>query len=388
MRIGILRETHPGEHRVALTPDDVARLSKHGIDVTVLSGAGERAGFPDEHYRGKGAEIAEAPEDLVGHVRALVGVRLPSASAGESAWTKELAAEHILVGLGDPLGSPARLRDLAGSGATVLALELLPRITRAQAMDVLSSQAMVAGYRATLMAAVRLPRLFSMEMTAAGTLAPAQVFVIGAGVAGLKAVATAKRLGGVVSAYDVRPEVREQVESVGGRFVTLELETEESGDAGGYAKELGEEFYRRQRELMSEVVAKSHVVVTTAAIPGRRAPVLITEEMLESMPHGSVVVDLAAATGGNCEATRPDEEVRVGPATILGPTNLPSDMAHHASQMFSRNVTAFLGNLVDESGEPQLEADDPIVRETLVTRDGDLANERVRQALDDSAQET
>lgn len=387
MRIGVLAETHPAENRVALTPDDVARLSRQRIEVVLEAGAGRRAGFPDGLYREKGAEILDGADGVLAASEGLVRVRLPSASTGDDSWTTQLTEGQILVGMADPLASPARVGELARSGAVVFALELLPRITRAQAMDVLSSQAMVAGYKAVLLAAVRLPRLFSMEMTAAGTLAPAQVFVIGAGVAGLKAIATAKRLGAVVSAYDVRSEVREQVESVGGRFVSLELEAEDAGDEGGYARELGEEFYRRQRELMADVVGRSNVVVTTAAIPGRRAPVLITESMLRSMPPESVVVDLAAATGGNCETTRPDEEIDVGGTTLLGPTNLPSEMAFHASQMFSRNLAAFLANLVDEEGRPQTATDDPIVTETVVARGGEIVNDRVREALDAAANE-
>jgi NAD(P) transhydrogenase subunit alpha len=381
MRIGILRETHPGERRVALTPDDVSRLARNEVAVVVEAGAGAGAGFPDQSYADKGAEVVEGADAVVQGADALICVRLPSSTAEPESAIERLGGERILIGLGDPLGAARWIDKLAASGTTAFALELLPRITKAQSMDVLSSQAMVAGYKAVLLAADRLPRLFSMEMTAAGTLRPAQVFVVGAGVAGLKAIATAKRLGAVVNAYDVRPEVKEQVESVGGRFVELELETESSGDEGGYAKELGEEFYRKQRELMAEVVAKSNVVVTTAAIPGKKAPVLITEEMLRSMPPASVTIDLAAERGGNCEGTKPDEEVRVGDSILLGPTNLPSEMAFHASQMYSRNVVAFLENLVDDSGQPQLDVDDPIVRETMVCRDGRVVNDRVREAL-------
>ena len=382
MQIGFLSEIHPGERRVALTPEDCAKLSKKSVGVCLQAGAGLEAGFLDDDYAAKGAEVLGDAGAVLERADTVVCVRLPSATPAFDEALATLGGERLLIGLGDPLGAAQRIARLAETGTTAFALELLPRITRAQAMDVLSSQAMVAGYKAVVLAANRIGRLFSMEMTAAGTLAPAQVFVVGAGVAGLKAIATAKRLGAVVSAYDVRPEVREQVESVGGRFVQLDLDTSESAGEGGYARELGPEFYRRQRELMADVVRKSHVVITTAAIPGRRAPVLITSEMLESMPTGSVVVDLAAERGGNCEGTRPDEEVRVGGATVLGPTNLPSEVAYHASQMYSRNLRAFVENLVDDSGQPRLDAEDEIIQQTLVCRGGQVVNERVRQALE------
>jgi NAD(P) transhydrogenase subunit alpha len=258
-------------------------------------------------------------------------------------------------------------------------MEMMPRITRAQSMDILSSMATIAGYKAVILGADALPKLFPMMMTAAGTLAAARVFVVGAGVAGLQAIASARRLGAVVHAYDVRPVVREQVESLGGKFVELELETDTAEDAGGYAKELGEDFYTKQREMMLSVVAESDVVITTAAIPGRKAPVLVTREMVEGMSRGSVIVDLAAERGGNCELTVPGERVDHNGVTILGPLNIPSDVPYHASQMYSKNITTFLLHLVKE-GQVVIDLDDEITRGTLITRDGSVVHERVLDA--------
>ncbi len=291
-----------------------------------------------------------------------------------------LRAGQALIGFAEPLAAPDPYRDLAAAYVTSFALELMPRITRAQSMDVLSSMATIAGYKATLLAADALPRMFPMLMTAAGTVAPARVLVIGAGVAGLQAIATARRLGAVVSGYDVRPAVKEQVESLGARFVTLDLETAAAQDQGGYAKALGEDFYRRQRELMAEVIARHDVVITTAAIPGQRAPVLVTREMVAGMAPGSVIVDLAAERGGNCELTRPGETVVEHQVTILGPLNLPSSIPYHASQMYSRNVTTFLCHLI-KGGELSVDTTDEITRETLVTCQGRIVNHRVQQAL-------
>ena len=284
----------------------------------------------------------------------------------------------MLVGLADPLAPGELMREVAARGVTLFALELVPRITRAQPMDVLSSMATVAGYKAVLVAASALPRLFPMLTTAAGTIPPAHVFVVGAGVAGLQAIATARRLGARVSAYDVRPAVKEQVQSLGARFVELPLETAETEDRGGYAKALDEEFYRRQREMMLRVVASSDVVITTALVPGRRAPLLVTEEMIEGMAPGSVVVDLAAERGGNCELTRPDETVVRHGVTILGPTNLPATVPFHASRMYSRNITAFVQHALKD-GPAALDLNDEIVRETLVARGGELVHAQVRE---------
>ena len=287
---------------------------------------------------------------------------------------------QILIGMCDPLGEPAMAKTVADTGASLFALELIPRITRAQSMDVLSSMATIAGYRAVLLAAIELPKMFPMLMTAAGTLTAARVFIIGAGVAGLQAIATARRLGGVVRAYDVRPACREQVESLGGKFVELPMETGQSEDKGGYAKAMGEEFYRRQRELMASVVAQSDVVITTAAIPGQPSPRLITAEAVKGMSAGSVIVDLAAERGGNCELSQPDRRVVEHGVVILGPTNLPSDVPQHASQMYSNNVTKFLLNLA-KAGLPTWTLEDEIVRETLVAHEGELVNARLREGL-------
>jgi len=278
------------------------------------------------------------------------------------------------------LAEADRAREFAPTGATLFALELLPRITRAQSMDVLSSMATVAGYKAVLMAADALPRMFPMMMTAAGTVAPARVFVIGAGVAGLQAIASAKRMGAVVEAYDVRPAVKEQVQSLGGKFVEMELEAGQAEDKGGYAKELGEEFYRKQRELMTRVVANNDVVITTAAVPGKKSPILVTTDMLEGMAPGSVVIDLAAERGGNCDATRAGEVVEVHGVKVFGPINIPAQVPYHASQMYARNVTTFIQNLV-KKGEINLNMEDEIIAETMVTRDGDVVNARVREIL-------
>src|SRR4029077_15242732 len=289
-------------------------------------------------------------------------------------------ARHVLVGLLDPLGAPAGIQTLATRGITAFALELIPRITRAQAMDVLSSAATIIGYKAVLLAADTTPRMFPMLMTAGGTLAPARVFVIGAGVAGLQAIATAKRLGAVVQAYDVRPAVKEQVESLGAKFVELPLEAADAQDKGGYAKAMDESFYRRPRETMMKVVDASEVVIATAAVPGKKAPILLTAEMVDAMPPGAVVVDVAAEQGGNCELTRAGETVQRGAVTILGPVNLPSTVPHHASQMHGRNVASFLGLLV-VGGVLAVDLEGGVVREALVARGGEVVHPRVREAL-------
>jgi NAD(P) transhydrogenase subunit alpha len=292
----------------------------------------------------------------------------------------KMRAGQVVIGMCDPLGEPRAIADVAATGAALFALELIPRITRAQSMDILSSMATIAGYRAVLLAAVELPKMFPMLMTAAGTITAAKAFVIGAGVAGLQAIATAKRLGAIVHAYDVRPACREQVESLGGKFVELKLETGQAEDQGGYAKALGEEFYTRQRELMASVVKESDVVITTAAIPGKPSPRLITREAVEAMKPGSVIVDLAAERGGNCELSRPDERVLHGEVLILGPTNLPAEIPHDASLMFSGNVTKFLLNMV-KNGQLTWNMEDPILCDTLAARDGQVVQPRLRELL-------
>lgn len=381
MILGVPKETFPGERRVALTPPVVPSLAKAGATVLLEQGAGERAGFPDSEYAGKGAQVADDRAGLFAAADVIVQVRTLGANpeAGR-ADTQRLRAGQVVIGLADPLSAPAEVAEAAGRGTSVLALEMLPRITRAQSMDVLSSMATVAGYKAVLLAAEALPRMFPLLMTAAGTIHPARVFVVGAGVAGLMAIATARRLGAVVEAYDVRPAVKEQVESLGGKFVELPLPEAEAEGAGGYARELGEEFYRRQREAMARAVSRSDVVITTAQVPGKRAPVLVTREMAAGMGPGSVIVDLAAAQGGNCELTRAGETVVEGGVTVLGPVDLASSVPYHASQMYAKNVSAFLLHHL-RGGKFVIDPDDEITRETLVAHGGEVVHARVREAL-------
>ena len=377
MRVGVPRETAPGETRVALIPAGAATLKKAGLDVAVETGAGEAAGFTDAAYREQGAVLVPrsdvfATSDILLHVRA-------TPPAGP------LRAGQVVIGFADPLGSPETIRQLAATGASLLSMELMPRITRAQSMDALSSMATIAGYKGVLLAANTLPRMFPMLMTAAGTISAARVFIMGAGVAGLQAISAARRLGARVEAYDVRPAVKEQVQSLGAKFVELPLEAADAEDKGGYAKAQDESFYRRQREMMLKVVEGSDVVITTALIPGKRAPILVTREMVERMAPGSVVVDLAAERGGNCELTRPDEIVVHHGVTILGPSNPPAMVPYHASQMYSRNITTFLTHLLGKDGAKQasltLSTTDEITRETLLTQSGDVVHARVRELL-------
>lgn len=374
LRIGVPRETVPGERRVAMTPRAMDLLAKSGVEFVVEKGAGEASGVSDREYEEKGARMAASRAEVFAEAPVIVQVRVgldPSDAAG---------AGHTLIGFADPLSEPGECGALAARGVTLFAMELMPRITRAQSMDALSSMATIAGYKAVIMAADRLPRMFPLLMTAAGTIAPARVFVLGAGVAGLQAIATARRLGAVVSAYDVRPAVKEQVESLGAKFVSLDLTPSDAEDKGGYAKAMGEDFYRRQRELLTGVLRQHDVVITTAAVPGKKAPVLLTAEMVSGMPPGSVIVDLAAERGGNCELTRPGETVIAGGVTILGPLNLPSEIPYHASQMYSRNVAAFLKHLVKD-GELRVDLEDEITRETLVARGGAVVHPRVLELL-------
>ena len=378
--VGVVKEQYPGERRVAVVPQSIPALVKCGAGLVIERGAGAEAGFTDTEYEQKGARLATRAE-VFAEAAVLLAVRTAGADPeGSRAELHLLRAGQALIGMAEPLAAPEPYRELAAAYVTAFALELLPRITRAQSMDVLSSMATIAGYKATLLAADALPRMFPMLMTAAGTVAAARVLVIGAGVAGLQAIATARRLVAVVSGYDVRPAVKEQVESLGARFVTLDLETAAAQDQGGYAKALGEDFYRRQREQMAEVIARHDVVITTAAIPGQRAPILVTREMVAGMAPGSVIVDLAAERGGNCELTRPGETVVEHQVTILGPLNLASSIPYHASQMYSRNVTTFLCHLI-KGGELSVDTTDEITRETLVTYQGRIVNHRVQQAL-------
>lgn len=381
--VGIPRETFPGERRVALVPAAVGPLTKAGMSVLVEPGAGVDAGFSDSAYSAKGAQIAADRDDLFRRADVVVQVRALGANPLAGGPDLErLRAGQTLVASCEPLSEPRALANVAPRGATVFALELLPRITRAQSMDVLSSMATVAGYKAVLMAANRLPRMFPMMMTAAGTVTPAKVFVIGAGVAGLQAISTARRLGAVVRAYDVRPAVKEQIESLGGRFVELPLETGQSEGASGYARAMDEEFYRKQRELLGRVVGESDVVIATAAVPGKRAPILVTADAVRGMAAGSVVIDLAAERGGNCELTRPGETVVTeNHVTVVGPVNLAASIPYHASEMYSKNVSTFLLHLVQDRRLAPDRPDDPILRDTLVTGGGQLVNARIREAL-------
>jgi NAD(P) transhydrogenase subunit alpha len=378
--IGVPTEVDPQEKRVALVPLGVGQLSKAGHRVLVQAGAGLAAGFPDAQYEARGATIVPTREELCAQATILLQVRALGACDGDTE-SAALRSGQILIASCDPLSHPDRIRDVAGSEATVFALELVPRITRAQSMDILSSMATVAGYRAVLLAATAAPRMFPMMMTAAGTLKPARVLVIGAGVAGLQAISTARRLGALVSGYDIRPAVKEQVESLGAKFVELNVTAESAEGKGGYAKEMGEDFYRRQQEEMKRVVAENDVVITTAAIPGRKAPVLVTTEMVESMPPGSVIVDIAAERGGNCELTQAGQTIQHHGVTVIGPVNLPAQVPTHASEMFSRNIVTFLKPMLRD-GKIAVDMDDEIIRDTLLVRDGQVVNARMRELLE------
>jgi len=378
--VGVPKETFPGENRVALIPDIVPLMAKKGIDVVVEEGAGANAGITDDAFTAKGASIASR-EDVFKKADVIFQIRTMGANGDLGKSDLSLMRKgQIVVGTTESLGEPGLSKEMAETGATLFSLEMLPRITRAQSMDILSSMATIAGYKAVILAAAELPKIFPMFMTAAGTVAPAKVFVVGVGVAGLQAIATAKRLGAVVSAYDVRPVVKEQVESLGARFVEFDLAAEQSEDKGGYAKEMGEEFYKKQRELMGQVLAANDVVITTAAVPGKKAPILVTEEMVRGMHPGSVLVDLAAERGGNCESTKPGESTVVGDVLVLGPLNVPSTVPFHASQMYARNALTFLDNMIKD-GALNLDMEDEIIRDTMVAKDGDVVSPRVRELL-------
>ena len=381
IQVGVVAESAPGERLVALVPMALPVLNKTGVELIFETGAGLRAGFPDSEYAEKGVRIANGRDEVFGAAEVILQVRSPGANPETgSEDVAKFRRGQVVIGFGEPLTAVDAARALADRGVSFLAMELMPRITRAQSMDALSSMATVAGYKAVLIAADALPRMFPMLMTAAGTVAPAHVLVIGAGVAGLQAIATARRLGGVVSGYDIRAAVKEQVESLGARFVVLDLEAAAAEDKGGYAKAMGEDFYRRQRELLAEVLARQEVVITTAAVPGKKAPILLTRDMVGRMAPGSVIVDIAAERGGNCEMTQPGEVVDVGGVRVFGPVNLPSSIPYHASQMYARNIASFLKYLVKD-GRLVLDRDDEIVRETLVTHAGEVVHPRVREMM-------
>ncbi|MCA9498247.1 MAG: NAD(P) transhydrogenase subunit alpha [Nitrospirales bacterium] len=381
MIVGVLRETYPSEHRVALVPAVLPSLKKGGMDVIVESKAGEQAGYPDSAYIEKGATIASSRAQVFEKADCLVQVRLLGANLTEG--QGDLAGfrkGQLLIGMAEALTAPQSVQDLASREVTSFGLELMPRITRAQSMDILSSMGTVAGYKAVLIAASSLPKMFPMLMTAAGTVTPAKVLIIGAGVAGLQAISVAKRLGAAVEAYDIRPAVKEQILSLGAKFVELPLETGAAEDKGGYAKAQDEIFYKKQRELLGKVIASSDVVISTAAVPGKKAPILITADMVGSMAPGSVIVDLAAERGGNCELTKSGQAIVVHGVTIHGPENLSSTVPFHASQMYAKNVATFLLHLV-KKGEIQIDMNDEITKETIMTRNGEIVQPRIREIL-------
>lgn len=379
MIVGVPRESFPGERRVALVPVVVPNLTKAGFEVLVEAGAGVGAGYPDAEYVSKGAKIVASRAEVFRSADIVAQVLCYGSNDKTGKADVPLyRTGHVLIGFLRPLGSIDTIQEIASKGVTSFSVELMPRTTRAQSMDALSSMATVCGYKAVVLAADKLPRIFPMLTTAAGTITPARVFIIGAGVAGLQAISTARRLGAVASAYDLRPAAKEQVQSLGGRFLELPIEAKDAEDSRGYARAQDETFYQRQRELLGKAVADSDVVITAAVIPGKKPPVLVTKEMVAGMAPGSVIVDLASERGGNCELTRPGEVVIEHGVTIIGYFNLATGMPYHASQMYARNLSAFLLHLVKD-GKLQLNLDDEIVRETLLTKDGEVFNARVRE---------
>jgi NAD(P) transhydrogenase subunit alpha len=377
--VGVPKESFPGERRVALVPLVLPNLAKAGIEVVVQQGAGVEAGFPDAAYAEKGAKIL--PDRAAVFAQADVVTQVLCYGSNDRTGKADIPLmrrNQLLVGFLRPLGSQEIVQEIAAAGVNSFAVELMPRTTRAQSMDALSSMATVCGYKSVIIGADTLPKLFPMMTTAAGTITPARVLIIGCGVAGLQAIATAKRLGAVVSAYDLRPAVKEQVQSLGGRFVELPIEAKDAQDARGYATAQDEAFYARQRELLGRVVAESDVVITAAVVPGKKSPVLVTTQMVQGMQPGSVIVDLAAERGGNCELTRAEEIINVNGVTIIGRINLASTVPYHASQMYARNLTAFL-LLIVKKGQLDLNLQDDIIRETSLTRGGEIVQPRVRE---------
>lgn len=379
MIVGVPRESFPGERRVALVPAVIPSLAKGGLEVVMEAGAGVEAGYPDADFAAKGAKILPQRAEVFHAADIIVQVLCYGANdrTGE-ADVPLFKRDQALVGFLRPLGSAETIQVIADKGVTSFSVELMPRSTRAQSMDALSSMATISGYKAVLIAADTLPKFFPMLTTAAGTITPARVLILGCGVAGLQAIATARRLGAVVSAYDLRPAVKEQVHSLGARFVELPIEAKDAQDARGYATAQGEDFYRRQRELLGKVIAESDVVITAAVIPGKKSPVLVTKEMVAGMASGSVLVDLAAERGGNCELTRAGETIVEHGVTLIGWFNLASTVPYHASEMYARNLTAFLLHLVKD-GKLQLDTSDEIIRETLLTHGGQVVNGRLRE---------
>ncbi|MDA8787011.1 Re/Si-specific NAD(P)(+) transhydrogenase subunit alpha [Porticoccaceae bacterium] len=382
MIIGIPSEIKTGEKRVAMSPANVQSLTDKSVKVLIQADAGSAAGYPDAEYTAAGAAVTTDRAELFASADIILQVQsFGSNNENSDADLALLRSGQLIIGMMDPLASPQAAQAVADKGATAIALELVPRISRAQSMDVLSSMATLAGYKAVLMGASAAARIFPMLMTAAGTLQPARVLIMGVGVAGLQACATAKRLGAVVEAYDVRPAAREQILSVGAKPVELDLDTGESEGAGGYAKEQGEDFLRRQRELMTEVVAQQDIIITTAAIPGAKSPILVTEDMVKAMKPGSVIVDLAAERGGNCDLTEQGQTVVAHDVTILGPENVPSELAYHASQMLGKNMQTLLGLILDDSGNLNLDFNDEIVAGTVVAHKGEIPHPHMRKLL-------
>ncbi|HET9401341.1 MAG TPA: Re/Si-specific NAD(P)(+) transhydrogenase subunit alpha [Candidatus Acidoferrales bacterium] len=381
MIVGVPKESFPGERRVALVPLVVPNLAKAGMEVLVEAGAGAEAGYTDADFVAKGAKIAPDRSAVFASAEIITQVLCYGSNdrTGE-ADLPLMRRDQALIGFLRPFGSREAVEKLAGRGVSALSVELMPRTTRAQSMDALSSMSTISGYKAVILAADALPRIFPMLTTAAGTITPARVLIIGAGVAGLQAIATARRLGAVASAYDVRPAAKEQVQSLGGRFVELAIEAKDAQDARGYAKAQDEAFYAKQRELLGQVIAQSEVVIAAAVVPGKKSPVLVTKEMVAGMAPGSVIVDLAAERGGNCELTQPGETIVAHGVTIIGAINVAGSVPYHASQMYARNITAFLLHLVKD-GKLRFEMQDEITRETLVTRGGEVVQARVREAF-------
>ncbi len=366
---GVLKETFADERRVAVVPRVIDLLKKSGVETWIESGAGVEAGFTDDEYRSKGAQIADAAR-VRDEAQILLHVCVPQTPTGGK----------IAIGFCDPLSDPAIAAHYAQAKSTLFSMEFVPRITRAQSMDALSSMASIAGYKAVLLAASSLPKMFPMMTTAAGTIPPARVLVIGAGVAGLQAIATARRLGAVVSGYDVRIAVKEQIESLGAKFVNITIDEKGEGE-GGYAKQLSDEAIRKQREQMTSIIREQDVIITTAAVPGKKAPVLVTRDMVHAMAPGSVIVDLAAERGGNCEVTIAGETVKEHGVSVIGPVNIPSTVPRHASEMYARNIVTLLKNMITKDGQLNIDMSDEITRDTIITRDGEVINPRVQALL-------
>tara|TARA_B110000503_G_scaffold134547_1_gene213745 strand:- start:2229 stop:3431 length:1203 start_codon:yes stop_codon:yes gene_type:complete len=380
--IGIPSEIKTGERRVAMSPVNVKSLTDKGIKVLFQANAGNASGYPDAEYEQAGATITTDRAEIFAAADILLQVQsFGSNNDNSDGDLASLRSGQVVIGMMDPLATPSAAQAVAGTGATAIALELVPRISRAQSMDVLSSMATLAGYKAVLMGASASPRIFPMLMTAAGTLKPARVLIMGVGVAGLQACATAKRLGALVEAYDVRPAAREQIISVGAKPVELDLDTGESEGAGGYAKAQGEDFLRRQRELMTVVIAEQDIIITTAAIPGAKSPILVTEDMVKAMKPGSVIVDLAAERGGNCDLTQQGKTIIAHGVTIIGPENVPSELAYHATQMYGKNLQTLLELIIDGEGNLNLDFKDEIVAGTVVAHRGDVPHPHMRKLL-------